>query len=101
MSAVLPQEGVWRHAETGAVLDLAELWTPGQPNGAKVQNCASVWEFVSTNILLSVITPPPAQDGGYDDGSCDTEQQCSLCRFGLHPRAALRGVCAAARWSVT
>ena len=54
MSAVLPQEGVWRHAETGAVLDLAELWTPGQPNGAKVQNCASVWEFVSTNILLSV-----------------------------------------------
>ena len=49
MSAVLPQEGVWRHAETGAVLDLAELWTPGQPNGAKVQNCASVWEFVSTN----------------------------------------------------
>ena len=43
---------MWRHAETGAVLDLAELWTPGQPNGAKVQNCASVWEFVSTNILL-------------------------------------------------
>ena len=43
----MPQEGVWRHAETGAVLDLAELWTPGQPNGAKVQNCASVWEFVS------------------------------------------------------
>ena len=51
MSAVLPQEGVWRHAETGAVLDLAELWTPGQPNGAKVQNCASVWEFVSVGTI--------------------------------------------------
>ena len=56
MSAVLPQEGVWRHAETGAVLDLAELWTPGQPNGAKVQNCASVWEFVSTNNQHNVIS---------------------------------------------
>ena len=52
------------------------------------------------NTLISVRTIPP-QDGGYDDGSCDTEQQCSLCRFGLHPRAALRGVCAAARWGVT
>ena len=92
---------MWRHAETGAVLDLAELWTPGQPNGAKVQNCASVWEFVSVGTiqLISVRTIPP-QDGGYDDGSCDTEQQCSLCRFGLHPRAALRGVCAAARWGL-
>ena len=66
MSAVLPQEGVWRHAETGAVLDLAELWTPGQPNGAKVQNCASVWEFVSTNtnILFIVINYTSATSSG-------------------------------------
>ena len=48
---MLSQEGVWRDAETGAMLDLAELWTPGQPNGAKVQNCASVWEFVSVGTI--------------------------------------------------
>ena len=64
MSALLPQEGVWRHAETGAVLDLAELWTPGQPNGAKVQNCASVWEFVSINNHHIVISYNSATSAG-------------------------------------
>lgn len=33
------------------------------------------------------------QDGGYDDGGCETELQCSLCNFQQYPRATLRGIC--------
>ena len=40
------QEGEWRDSETGEIIDIASLWTPGQPNGVRVQNCASIWEFV-------------------------------------------------------
>ena len=41
------EEGVWRDSETLEILDMSPLWTPGQPNGARLQNCASIWEFVS------------------------------------------------------
>ena len=39
---------MWRHAETGAVVDLASFWVAGQPNGVRVQNCAGIWELVSS-----------------------------------------------------
>lgn len=41
------KEGEWRDSETGEIIDISSLWTPGQPNGVRVQNCASIWEFVS------------------------------------------------------
>ena len=39
---------MWRHSETGAVVDLASFWVAGQPNGVRVQNCAGIWELVSS-----------------------------------------------------
>ena len=44
-------EGTWRDSETQKMVDLSELWTPGQPNGARLQNCASIWEFVITKAI--------------------------------------------------
>ena len=73
----MEEEGVWRDSETGEVLDISTMWTEGQPNGVRLQNCASIWEF----------------DGGYDDGSCHGESQCSLCNFKFYPRTTLRGIC--------
>ena len=73
----MEEEGVWRDSETGEVLDISPMWTEGQPNGVRLQNCASIWEF----------------DGGYDDGSCLGESQCSLCNFKFYPRTTLRGIC--------
>ena len=40
------EEGEWRDSETGEIIDINSLWTPGQPNGLRLQNCASIWEFV-------------------------------------------------------
>lgn len=42
------EEGVWRDSETSEVLDLSQLWGPGQPNGVRVQNCAGIWELVTS-----------------------------------------------------
>lgn len=47
------QEGEWRDSETGEILDIAAFWTPGQPNGARVQNCASIWEFVRFSLGMT------------------------------------------------
>ena len=37
------------------------------------------------------------QDGAgstrYDDGGCETERQCVLCKFLQNPKARLRGIC--------
>ena len=62
-------QGTWKDANTGKVLDLTEFWAPGQvwhsfdnsfsescfaiqssspqPNGARVQNCAGIFEDVN------------------------------------------------------
>ena len=40
-------EGVWRDSETDEILDLSEYWSPGQPNGVRIQNCVGIWEYVS------------------------------------------------------
>ena len=91
---------MWRHAETGAVVDLASFWVAGQPNGVRVQNCAGIWELVSSAASQgrsSSYTARCGQDGAgstrYDDGGCDTEAQCSLCSFSARPSATLRGLC--------
>ena len=48
-------EGIWRDSETNELVDMSELWTPGQPNGARLQNCASIWEFVRTQCSISYV----------------------------------------------
>ena len=42
----IEEEGVWRDSETNEILDLSEYWSPGQPNGVRIQNCAGIWELV-------------------------------------------------------
>ena len=37
-------KGVWRDSETDEILDIANFWGPGQPNGVRIQNCAGIWE---------------------------------------------------------
>ncbi len=39
-------EKVWLDSETGEDVTsiLAQMWAVGQPNGERVQNCASIWE---------------------------------------------------------
>ena len=46
-ASAVEEEGVWRDSETRDILDIRELWGPGQPNGVRVQNCAGIWELVS------------------------------------------------------
>ena len=43
----LEEEGIWRDSETDEVVDLAQLWNAGSPNGGTIQNCAGIWESVS------------------------------------------------------
>ena len=43
------EEGVWRDSETDEVIDISQFWVDGQPNGVRVQNCAGIWELVSSN----------------------------------------------------
>merc|ERR1719500_2565257 len=52
------EEGAWRDANTGQVLDLSRFWAPGQPNGVRVQNCAGIFENEGLG------------HNRYDDGSC-------------------------------
>ena len=75
------EEGTWRDSESGEVLDIARYWSPGQPNGVRIQNCAGIWELDGAGI------------NRYDDGGCEKERQCSMCNFPLPPRATLRGLC--------
>ena len=39
-------EKIWLDSETGEDVTsiLAMMWAAGQPNGERVQNCASIWE---------------------------------------------------------
>ena len=44
----IKEEGVWRDSENDKVLDISKFWVDGQPNGVRVQNCAGIWELVSS-----------------------------------------------------
>ena len=74
-------EKIWKDSETGEVVDIDRLWAPGQPNGERIQNCAGIWELAGMGSQL------------YDDGGCEGEKQCTMCKFKLAPRAKLRGLC--------
>ena len=75
------EEGTWRDSVSGEVVDIDRFWSPGQPNGVRVQNCAGIVRDTDSGIK------------SYDDGGCDKERQCSMCNFPLPPRATLRGLC--------
>ena len=76
-----------------------------QPNGARVKNfCWNLWGCKYLNgKLISREWVFSCQNGlghnRYDDGSCVSESQCSLCNFKEPPRAALRGLCSN-RWKL-
>ena len=40
------EEDVWRDSETNEVLDLSPFWVRGQPNGARIENCAGIFHMV-------------------------------------------------------
>ena len=72
------EEGVWRHQETGQLASFTD-WSPGQPNGKQVQNCACLRKF-----------------NGYrwDDCGCSSYSWPTVCRRVEGPPVLrLRGLC--------
>ena len=66
----------WIESITNELVNLEEMWVPGQPNGGRLQNCTTF----------------NAETGNFYDESC-SYKSCFVCAWKREPVFKLRGLC--------